>query len=140
MTKPDFETTYTALRKQLTEIDYLAKNTLLGAKIQGNELVIPFYGIPHRISRSGVTDMAVGIFPPLKRGAKDSKGFCMWMTTLRMTLACNLTPCREFRFFFVSTTVTKSSRPNASSCSGGRLSSFLIYKASAFPARFWRDH
>ena len=139
MTKPDFETTYTALRKQLTEIDYLAKNTSLGAKIQGNELVIPFYGIPHRISRSGVTDMAVGIFPPLKRGAKNSKESCMRMTTLRMTLAWNLTPCREFRFFFVSTTVTKSFRPNAPFCSDVQPSSFLTCRASALPARFWQD-
>jgi hypothetical protein len=46
MIKPDFETTYTALLKQLTQIDYLAKNTLLGATIQDNDPVIPFYGIP----------------------------------------------------------------------------------------------
>ena len=58
MIKPDFETTYTALRKRLAEIDYLAKSTLLGAKIQDNELAIPFFGIPHRVSRSGVTNMA----------------------------------------------------------------------------------
>lgn len=58
MIKPDFETTYTALLKQLTQIDYLAKNTLLGATIQDNDPVIPFYGIPQRVSRSGVTDMA----------------------------------------------------------------------------------
>ena len=58
MTKPDFETIYTALRKRLTEIDCLAINTLIGAKIQDNELVIPFYGIPHRVSRCGVSDLA----------------------------------------------------------------------------------
>ena len=58
MIKSDFETIYTALRKRLTGIDYLAKSTLLGAKIQDNELVIPFFGIPHRVSRSGVTDMS----------------------------------------------------------------------------------
>ena len=39
MIKPDFETTYTALRKRLTGIDFLAKSTLLGAKIQDSELV-----------------------------------------------------------------------------------------------------
>jgi hypothetical protein len=64
MIKPDFETTYTALRKQLAGIDYLAKSTLLGAKIQDNELVIPYFGIPHRVSRSGVTDMAGGEINP----------------------------------------------------------------------------
>ena len=58
MIKSDFETIYTALRKRLTGIDFLAKSTLLGAKIQDSELVIPFFGIPHRVSRTGVTDMA----------------------------------------------------------------------------------
>jgi hypothetical protein len=64
MTKPDFETTYTALRKRLPEIDFLAKSTLLGTRIQDNELVIPFFGIPHRVSRIGVTDMAGGKINP----------------------------------------------------------------------------
>jgi hypothetical protein len=58
MIKPDFETTYTSLRKRLTEIDFPAIKTLLDVNIQDNELLIPFYGIPHRISRSGVKDMA----------------------------------------------------------------------------------
>jgi len=58
MIKPDFETTCTALRKRLTGIDFPAENKLLGAKIQDNELVIPFFGISHRVSRSGITDMA----------------------------------------------------------------------------------
>jgi hypothetical protein len=58
MIKPDFETTYTALRKRLIGIDYLAKSTFLGAKIQDNELLIPFFGITHRVSQAGVTDMA----------------------------------------------------------------------------------
>lgn len=58
MIKPDFETTYTALRERLAGIDCLANKTLLGAKSQDTGLEIPFFGIPHRISRSGVTDMA----------------------------------------------------------------------------------
>ncbi|MBI5593797.1 MAG: DUF3786 domain-containing protein [Deltaproteobacteria bacterium] len=64
MLKPDFETTYSALRKQLSGIDYPAVKMLLGAKILGNDLLIPFFGIPHRVSRSGVTDMAGGEINP----------------------------------------------------------------------------
>ena len=58
MIKPDFETTYKALRERLTGIDSFAKITPLGVKGQDTGLVIPFFGIPHRICRSGVTDMA----------------------------------------------------------------------------------
>jgi hypothetical protein len=58
MTKPDFETACSALRKRLKEIDFPSNHKMLGAEIHGNDLVIPFYGIPHRISPSGVTDMA----------------------------------------------------------------------------------
>ena len=64
MIKPDFETTYTSLRKRLTEINFSAIKTSLGAKIQDNALVISFYGIPHRVSRSGVTDMVGGEINP----------------------------------------------------------------------------
>jgi hypothetical protein len=39
MIKPDFETTFALLRQRLTEIDYLSKSTLLGAEIQGKELM-----------------------------------------------------------------------------------------------------
>jgi len=50
-----------------------------------------------------------------------------------MTFACNLTPFRKFLFIFVSTTVTKSSRPNAPFYSGDRPGGFLIYRPLIVP-------
>lgn len=57
MITPDFQTTYTVLRKQLSETDYLTKYLLLGAEIQDKALIIPFYGTAYRISGSGVTTL-----------------------------------------------------------------------------------
>jgi hypothetical protein len=64
MITPNFQTTYAALRKQLSETDYLTKYNLLGAKIQDKEPIIPFDGTPYRIARSGVMTLAGGKINP----------------------------------------------------------------------------
>jgi len=66
MINSDFETTYDALRKQLAAVDFPARKSWIGADLQDGELRIPFYGTLHRVSRTGVTDMAGGeIYPAL---------------------------------------------------------------------------
>jgi hypothetical protein len=75
MIKPDFQTTYTALRKQLSETDYLTKYLLLGAEILDKALIIPFYGTPYRIAGSGVTTLAGGeINPTLEARCRQLNG------------------------------------------------------------------
>jgi hypothetical protein len=54
----DFETTYLFLRKQLATVDFPARKTFPGADLKAGELLVPFYGSFHRVSRTGVTDMA----------------------------------------------------------------------------------
>jgi hypothetical protein len=54
----DFETTYSALRKHLATVDFPAGKSWINADLQDGELRIPFYGTLHRVSRTGVTDMA----------------------------------------------------------------------------------
>jgi hypothetical protein len=58
MENTDFETTYFALRKRLATVDLPARKMWIGAGLQDGELLIPFYGKIHRVSRTGVTDMA----------------------------------------------------------------------------------
>ena len=60
MITPYFQTTYAALRKQLSETDYLTKYNLLDAKIQDKEPINPFDGTPYQIARSGVMTLAGG--------------------------------------------------------------------------------
>ncbi len=51
-----FEKTYKDYLKQLSEIDCFAKAGMLGADISGENLIIPFYGEPYKVSDSGITD------------------------------------------------------------------------------------
>ncbi|MFO7707367.1 MAG: DUF3786 domain-containing protein [Desulfobacterales bacterium] len=51
-----FEQTCQSYLRQLSEIDGRARAEIIGAEIAGKELIIPFYGKPHRVSCSGVTD------------------------------------------------------------------------------------
>ena len=57
MKAADFETAYFALLKQLAAVDFSARKTLLGADLQAGELLIPFYGMIHKVSRTGITDI-----------------------------------------------------------------------------------
>jgi hypothetical protein len=58
MKSTDFETTYFSLRKQLAAVDFPARKALIGADLHDGQLLIPFYGRLHRVSRTGVSDMA----------------------------------------------------------------------------------
>ncbi|MFZ5570872.1 MAG: DUF3786 domain-containing protein [Thermodesulfobacteriota bacterium] len=51
-----FETTYREYLNRLAGIDLRQRAGMLGGKVMGSELVIPFYGKPHRVSAGGVLD------------------------------------------------------------------------------------
>lgn len=51
-----FDKTYEDYLKQLSEINLYERADILGADISGNDLIIPFYGEPYKISASGITD------------------------------------------------------------------------------------
>ena len=51
-----FEITYQKYLEQIAGIDLIARADRLGAGISGDGLLIPFYGNPHRVSRTGVVD------------------------------------------------------------------------------------
>lgn len=56
--KAAFETTYLQLQAQMTDRDLASMAERLGAQISGNELIVPFFDQPYRVSPKGVTDHA----------------------------------------------------------------------------------
>jgi hypothetical protein len=51
-----FEETYTNYLAQITGLDFKKIAAQLGAEIVGDEMSIPFFGIPHGISAAGISD------------------------------------------------------------------------------------
>jgi hypothetical protein len=51
-----FEETYHNYLAQITELDFKKIADQLGAKVVGDELIIPFFGKAYRISAEGITD------------------------------------------------------------------------------------
>ena len=51
-----FEETYNNYLAQVAELDFNKIADQLGAEVVGDELIIPFFGNPHRISAEGITD------------------------------------------------------------------------------------
>jgi len=51
-----FQETYTDYLTQIAAIDFSLRAERLGADVQEKNLIIPFYGKPHRISKAGVFD------------------------------------------------------------------------------------
>lgn len=51
-----FEKTYIEYLAQVAGVDFRSKQELLGIKVEGDEVVIPFFGKPHRVSASGIID------------------------------------------------------------------------------------
>lgn len=51
-----FETTYRAYLDELTAIDLESRSDVLGAAVQDQGLIIPFFGTPYHVSGSGVID------------------------------------------------------------------------------------
>ena len=59
MKKADvFEVTYRRYLEQIAGIDLIARADTLGAGVNDDALLIPFYGSPHRVSREGVLNAA----------------------------------------------------------------------------------
>jgi hypothetical protein len=50
-----FEETYHNYLAQIAELDFKKVADQLGAEMAGDELIIPFFGKPHRISATGIT-------------------------------------------------------------------------------------
>ncbi len=50
-----FEETYNNYLAQIAELDFKKIAGQLGAEMAGDELIIPFFGKPHRISAAGIT-------------------------------------------------------------------------------------
>ncbi|RLC30906.1 MAG: hypothetical protein DRH32_05035 [Deltaproteobacteria bacterium] len=51
-----FKKTYEDYLAQIAGIDLTALPARLGVRVNGNEVVIPFFGIPHRVSPAGIAD------------------------------------------------------------------------------------
>jgi hypothetical protein len=51
-----FEETYHDYLAQIAELDFKKIGDQLGAELAGDELIIPFFGKPHRISPAGITE------------------------------------------------------------------------------------
>ena len=51
-----FEETYHNYLSRIAELDYKKIADRLGAEMVGEELIIPFFGKPHRITASGISD------------------------------------------------------------------------------------
>ena len=51
-----FEETYNNYLARIAELDFNKIADQLGAEVVGDELIIPFFGKPHRISAEGITD------------------------------------------------------------------------------------
>ena len=51
-----FEETYTNYLSRVAELDFARIAGRLGAELDGEEMIIPFFGLPHRISKQGLKD------------------------------------------------------------------------------------
>jgi Domain of unknown function (DUF3786) len=51
-----FEKTYKHYIAQIAELDLESINRKLGVEVEGDEIIIPLFGKPHRVSASGITD------------------------------------------------------------------------------------
>ena len=51
-----FEETYTNYLSQIAGLDFKKIAAQLGAEMDGDEMMIPFFGEPHRISAAGISD------------------------------------------------------------------------------------
>ena len=51
-----FEETYKNYLAQIAELDFARIAERLGAEMRGDDLIIPFFGNPHRVSNRGLSD------------------------------------------------------------------------------------
>ena len=51
-----FEETYTNYLAQIAGLDFKKTAAQLGAEMVGDEMITPFFGVPHRISAAGISD------------------------------------------------------------------------------------
>ncbi len=59
-----FDETYNQYLAQIAQIDFKPKEEILGIQVEGNEIVIPFFGRPYRVSTKKIVDPS-GKQPPL---------------------------------------------------------------------------
>ena len=53
---PVFEKTYKDYLKQIAAIDPTSIEQILGVRVEGREITIPLFGIPHKVSEKGIVD------------------------------------------------------------------------------------
>ncbi len=51
-----FEETYANYLARIADLDFIKIAERLGAEMAGDQLMIPFFGLPHRISNQGISD------------------------------------------------------------------------------------
>ena len=51
-----FEKTYKDYIAQVAGIDFKSIEQKLGVQVEGNEIIIPLFGRPHKVSENGITD------------------------------------------------------------------------------------
>ena len=59
-----FDEIYHEYLEQLAQVDLNHVKDRLGLTVDGSEAILSFFGIPHRISRAGITDGAEGSVTP----------------------------------------------------------------------------
>jgi len=74
---PVFEKHYTSYLEEIAEVDFKALNHLLGCRLDGDRLVIPFFGREYRVSRTGITD-----------GANRRPGYVVCVVLAKYILRC----------------------------------------------------
>lgn len=55
---PVFEKNYSYYLEEITKVDFTAVKDTLGCRLDGDRMVIPFFGKDYRVSRSGIADEA----------------------------------------------------------------------------------
>ncbi len=73
---PAFEETYTRYLDQISAINFSLLEEKLGVTVEDNEVIIPFFGQPHKVSKSGIIDPS-GKQPPLEVSVVLSKYLLM---------------------------------------------------------------
>jgi hypothetical protein len=89
---PVFKNTCTHYLEQIGWLDFKSVERKLGVQVEGNEVIIPLFGIPHRISRKGIVGPS---------GEKPSFEVCVILCKY-LLLCPDDVPSQVFHSLFVS--------------------------------------
>jgi hypothetical protein len=74
---PVFEKHYMSYLEEIAAVDFQMLNSILGCRLDGDQLVIPFFGREYRVSRIGIAD-----------GAKRRPGYVVCVVLAKYILRC----------------------------------------------------